>query len=181
MKPVTEERIRIAEKFGLQNVGPAALACRNAEPPLPFWAACALLQKESGGRNVYGHDAGGALSGFPHQVNRGNWDVFRWLVIDKGQTSNGVGPCQITYAGEMKGGRRGGGYFGIMEERGLRPWIPLDNMIFGFGLLAAHKERLGTWAKAGEAYNGSEAYGADLVKKINEWRTRLKIKGGPVA
>ena len=181
MNPVTEERVRIAREFGLHNVEHAALACRSADPPLPFWAACALLEKESGGRNVYGHDAGGALAGFPRQVNRGNWEVFRWLVIDKGHTSNGVGPCQITYAGPAKGGRRDGGFFAIMEQRQLRPWIPLDNMIFGFGLLAAHKKRHGTWARAGEAYNGSPAYGADLVKKANEWRARLKIKGGPVS
>jgi len=33
---------------------------------------CALLEKESGGRNVYGeHDVGGALSGFPKTVNKG--------------------------------------------------------------------------------------------------------------
>jgi hypothetical protein len=179
--PVTEERIQIAKEFGLHNVEPAALACRNAEPRLPFWAACALLQKESGGRNVYGRDVGGALSGFPHPVSRGNWEVFRWLVFDKGHVPNGVGPCQITYAGPLLGGKRDGGYFRQMEERHLRPWVPLDNMLFGFGLLAAHQERLGSWARAGRAYNGSSAYGADLVEKINQWRERLHIKGGPVS
>jgi len=181
MEPVTEERIGIAKEFGLDNVEDAALACRSSEPPLPFWAACALLQKESGGRNVYGHDVGGALSGFPLPVNQGNWQAFRWLVLEKGQTPNGVGPCQITYAGPAKDGRRDGGYFRQMEERGLRPWVPLDNMTFGFGLLAGHRERLGTWRDAGSAFNGSTTYGDDLLKKINEWRVRLKITGDPVS
>jgi len=163
--PVTAERIGIAKDFGLWNVDDAAIACREAG--LPFWAACALLQKESMGRNVYGHDEGGALAGFPHEVNFDNWLVFEWLITMEGQTSNGVGPTQITWKG----------FFFDMERKGLKPWVPLDNMEYGFGLLASLREAEGTWEKAGTRYNGRESYGADFLVKCREWKQRLGVKG----
>lgn len=162
--PVSPERVAIAEDFGLKNVEDAASACRVAG--IPFWAACALLDKESGGRNVYGHDRGGALSGFPDEVDRSNYRVFRWLV-ENGQTSNGVGPCQITWPG----------HFSAMSVKGLRPWVPLDNMIYGFTLLREHYDKHGTWREAGTAYNGAESYGLDFVAKCNEWRDRFGFRG----
>lgn len=163
--PVSPERIAIAKRFGLENVDAAAAACRRAG--LPFWAACALLEKESHGRNAYGHDAGGALSGFEEPVDESNYKVFHWLVFAKGQTSNGVGPCQITWKG----------YFPDMDKKGLKPWVPLDNMAYGFGILAGHKTRWGTWRAAATRYNGKESYGADFVVKANAWRKRLGVKG----
>lgn len=161
--PVTQARITTAGKT-LQNAHIAAVACRDAG--LPFYVACALLEKESGGRNVFGNDKGGALSGFPDTVNKDNYAVFRWLVIDKGQTSNGVGPCQITYRG----------FFTDMEKRGLKPYDAHDNMRYGFELLARYEREKGSWAAAGTAYNGAAAYGRDLEKKVAEWKQRLGIK-----
>lgn len=151
---------RVAKRFGLKNVWAASRAAKKVG--LPFEAACALLQKESGGRNVYGHDVGGALSGFPGTVNRDNFAVFEWM-ISHGWSSNGVGPCQITWKG----------YFTDMQKRGLLPWKPYDNMVFGFGILRAHRDRFGSWTLAGGAYNGSSEYGADLNNKINEWKKRF--------
>lgn len=163
--PVTQKRIDIAKKFGLVNVDDAAIACRKAG--LPFYAACALLEKESGGRNVYGHDKGGVLSGFSLDVNVDNFAAFLFEV-NRGQTSNGVGPCQITFKG----------YFAQMIAKGLSPWVPADNMQFGFGLLLGHYNAHGhDWAAAGTAYNGASAYGNDLAAKVAAWRTRLGIKG----
>jgi hypothetical protein len=178
--PVTAERIQIAQEFGLQNVPEAATACREAG--LPFYAACALLEKESMGANVYGHDIGGALSGYPQQVDESNYRVFYWLVVDKGWTSNGVGPTQITWAGALRtstgGAARDGGLFRLMEQQGLRPWIPEENMRYGFGLLWQHYLDLGhSWISAGAAYNGKRSYGADLFTKCEEWRERLGIHG----
>lgn len=175
--PVTQARIDIAKKFGLVNVDEAAVACRAAG--LPFYAACALLEKESGGRNVYGHDKGAVLSGFPDEVSEANYRAFSWEAITRGLPSNGVGPCQITYAGGQRAdGSRDGGYFRQMIAAGLKPWVPLDNMTFGFGLLLGHYNAHGhDWAAAGTAYNGASAYGKDLAAKVAAWRTRLGIKG----
>ena len=163
LAPVTPERIARATRFGLMNVGPAAIACRKAG--LPFYAACALLEKESGGRNVYGHDAGGALSGYPGTVDASNFDVFRWLVFDKGQTSNGVGPCQLTWKG----------FFIDMEAKGLKPYDIADNMLYGFGLLAGYYAASKSWEAAGARYNGSPAYGKDFAVKVRTWHTRLSV------
>lgn len=167
--PVTKARIATASKR-LTNADIAARACREAD--LPFYAACALLEQESGGRNVYGHDEDGALAGYPGEVNAENYAVFRWLVFDKGQASNGVGPCQITYPG----------YFTDMEQQGLRPYDAGDNMLYGFRLLKANYARLGQWAGAGAVYNGGPrpnakalGYGRDFAKKVNQWKTRLEI------
>ena len=168
--PVTPARITEASKT-LANAEATAVACRKAS--LPFYVACALLEKESGGRNVYGgHDANGALSGFPQLVNAGNFEVFRWLVLDKGQTSNGVGPCQITYKG----------YFTQMEAEGLKPWAVEDNRFFGFRILKANHDHIGQWMGAGAQFNGSPRpnraaldYGRDFAAKVVKWQKRLGI------
>lgn len=168
--PVTPKRIATAAKT-LENAEAAAVACRKVG--LPYFAACALLEQESGGRNVYGHDKGGVFDGLGQiEVTDVNFMLFLTKVF-AGQTSNGVGPCQITYRG----------YFPQMLERGLNPATPLDNMTFGFELLAANYGRLGSWEKAGAAYNGGPrpnaaalAYGRSLAAKVAAWKTRLGIR-----
>lgn len=168
MEAVSTERIAIAAKK-LQNADVLATACREAH--VPYFVACALVEKESGGKNVYGHDAGGALSGFPHDVNLHNFRVFKWL-IDQGHTSNGVGPCQITYAPS----------FDLMLKMALRPWMPLDNMIFGLRLLKTDYDATFSWQNAGARYNGGPhpngtalAYGKDLALKIEAWKQAFDI------
>lgn len=169
LSPVPASRIQIAVDFGLENAGTAALACRDAG--LPYYAACALLQMESNGRNVYGHDVGGVRPG--NLVSASNFFEFIVQVMN-GSIPNGVGPCQITYAGPLSpDGHRDGGYFRQMSERHLRPWIPHDNMEFGFGIMAGHFKRTHSWAKAGRLYNGSTAYGTLFEKRVQEWHTRF--------
>lgn len=157
--------VAILEAHGLHHAHAIFRAARAAELPLP--GAAALMEKESSGRNVYGHDEGGALSGFPEEVNRDNFAVFWWLVDEKGMPSNGVGPAQITFRG----------FFPQMRGRGLLPWVPLDNMTFGFGILKGYLDaQSGTrlWRVAGTRYNGSAAYGDDLAEKVQLWRERLQ-------
>ena len=172
VKPVSPTRIQIAKEAGLQNVDTIALTCREARVPFPV--ACALFQKESGGRNVYGNDRGGTLSGYPYEVTVDNYRVFRWLVVTNGHVSNGVGPVQITYAGALKNGRRDGGFFKQMEDQDLKPWDVHDNMLFGLQLLRRHYLATGSWRAAGERYNGAAAYGEDLLKRISEWQARFR-------
>lgn len=161
-RPVTVRRIRIAENFGLKNVDDIATACRRVG--IPFYVACALFEKESGGKNVYGHDEGGFMTGYPFPVTEGNFEVFQWHVFKQGHKSNGVGPSQITWKG----------YFPDMEAKGLKPWVPLDNMVYGLTTLRDHYVRWGSWEKAGRLYNGKLSYGQDLVVKIDQWQARLK-------
>jgi len=100
-------------------------------------------------------------------VTEAKWREFRRLVVDLHHTSNGVGPCQITYRG----------FFTDMEAQGLRPWVPHDNMLYGFRLLARYHADKGSWEAAGTAYNGSSQYGRDLAALVEKWRKRLHIGG----
>lgn len=179
-KPVTGRRIAIGA-LRVQNATAAAHACRKAG--IPYFVALALLEKESGGRNIYGHDKGGVntIKG-DMPVTERNFLLFLVRVMN-GETSNGVGPLQITYAGELKkGGHRDGGYFRQMAEQNLCPWIPEDNMLFGFKILAEHYKATGSWEAAGARYNGGSrpnatalAYGRDLADKASAWKVRLGV------
>lgn len=178
MRPVTQERIDIAKEYGLQNVDAAARSCRKAG--LPFWAACALLEKESKGANVWGGaDASPfvALAEAEVPINEDTFLVF-YTLVKAGAIPTGVGPCQITYAGLSKGGVRDGGLFRIMIGRGLKPWDPEDNMFFGFETLwNSYLNNQHSWRAAGREYNGRDSYGVDLLKKCEEWRARLHSGG----
>jgi hypothetical protein len=145
----------------LANIIPAFNAAESVG--IPLHAACAMLEKESGGQNIWGNDPGGVFCGFPLVVNEAAFRAFLWEVRMNGRTSNGVGPCQITYKG----------HFDVMEQGGLQAWVPYDNMVYGFGLLLKEYQKAGSWEKAGTAYNGSLSYGVDLAAKVKQWRERL--------
>lgn len=162
---VTTEQIAKVQADGFRNVEHIANAC-NATGCM-FYLAVAMIEKESKGRNVYGHDAGGALSGFPKPVNRGNFEVFEWLIFTKKQTSNGVGPTQITYKG----------YFTQMKDQDLNPWEPAHNIFFGVRLLYSYYQagrktmgRHESIRHAGTKYNGAEAYGDSLLQAALRWK-----------
>lgn len=165
---VTTSQIAKAKATGLKNVD--AIAAAANKTGCPFYLAAAMIQRESNGKNVYGHDAGGALAGFPEEVSLGNWDVFRWLVFEKGQTSNGVGPAQLTYKG----------FFTDMEKQGLKPYQAPDNILYGVRLLFSYyknaRKSLGvrdSIKEAGTKYNGAAAYGDGLLKMALEWKDRV--------
>lgn len=191
MAPVGEGRIALASRT-LANADAAALACRRAG--VSYAVACALMEKESGGRNIYGHDVGGALStasgpvtvagvtypkGADIPVGRLNFGVFL-LMIGAGARSNGVGPCQITYAGDLPDGRTGGYFRQMLDDEGLDPADPVDNVVKGLTTLGRLHDQYGSWATAGAVYNGGShpsdravAYGIDLARRINAWRDRF--------
>jgi len=180
------DQIKVAQGQGLSNVPQIWAAARKAGVPFPV--ACALFQKESGGRNIYGHDKGGALStngrsvtvqgktykpGSTIPVTPANAGIFL-LIIGTGALSNGMGPSQITYARDLPDGRTGG-YFRQMLEEGLLPWDAEDNMFFGLRILKGHYNANGhSWMKAGASYNGRDEYGRDLAAKIEDWTDRLR-------
>lgn len=187
MTKVAQWRIDLAGKY-MQNTIDLALACRTVG--IPYWASCALIEKESHGRNSYGGDEGGALRKFPHTVDKSNFLAFYHHVVVLGDlNSNGVGPCQITYAGPHSFGKTGpreGGYFKQMPERGLEPWIPKDNMVFGLGIFWKNYQNTHSWISAGGLYNGGPkwkesdlavAYGHNILDKVKKWHTLFKIKG----
>lgn len=155
--------VKIMRHQGLANAPTIYSSATDAGLTLP--AACALMQQESGGHNVYGHDQGGALSGYPERVDPSNFRVFLWLVDNPNLSfaSNGVGPSQITARG----------YFDQMKQEGLHPWDAGDNMFFGFRLLKGYRADTGSWEGAGTKYNGAESYGVELAAKVRAWRDLL--------
>lgn len=164
---------RVLSSHGLSNVDVIVQAAGQAD--VPIWIAAALIEKESGGRNVYGNDRGGVYwtgdraRPDPNIVTPQNYARFEERVL-AGETSNGVGPAQITWPGFIRDAK----------DRGIRLWDPLDNIRYGLTLIAGYLGGL-TTAEAVEAaglrYNGAPEYGADLATRAQQWRAR--IEGAP--
>ena len=67
---------------GLANADSIVLAAHQTGVPLEI--AAALIEKESGGRNIYGHDVGGIFALPPGQdleVTGGNYESFLRRVL----------------------------------------------------------------------------------------------------
>ena len=186
LPPVTHQRIQIAGQLGVVNS--AQLADLSRQIDVPFHLCCALLLGESsGGKNIYGHDQGGVFStsalGRPLDgvVTARNFLEFFSQVVLSGKVSNGVGPCQITYAGV--GRPRDGGFFRQMFDRGLQPWVWEDNVRFGLGtILAGHLRftkgdiaQAGTLFNAGTLAHGVTDYGRNLRKRDDAVKKAMGI------
>lgn len=163
----TAARIQVATDYGLQNAEHIAAAATETGVPMRW--AFALIEQESMGRNVYGNDVGGALSGFPHEVNKHNYRVFRWLVFEKGMKSNGVGPAQITYRT-------------YHESEDDELWDPLKNIRRGLTIFADWRiphER--SWFAAAGHFNGGNVpnmtYADEVRDKARAWRQRWREAG----
>jgi hypothetical protein len=66
---------------------------------LPLSDCLALVEKESGFRNVFGHDG---TSSIPDRWkgSRVTWAKYRWYKLRrKSKGAQGVGPCQLTWPG----------------------------------------------------------------------------------
>mgnify|MGYP006143641581 CR=1 FL=1 len=161
-----QRNILIAKQYGIKNAELVAEAATIAK--IPFSVACALVSKESyGGENLWGNDEGGVFAELPREmtVTKGAFEVFEYKVVTLKETSNGVGPTQITWRG----------FFPDAREKGLKLWKPLDNMIYGFGLLHLYRyEQQLTWEEAGTRYNGAKSYGEDFVEQNALWRKRFR-------
>lgn len=161
---------------GLTNADLIVQAASATGLPLPILAA--MVQKESGGQNIYGRDGkdtaspGVYANDYPLQVTKENFTEFRAAVL-AGQKSNGVGPSQITYPGYWK------------QYPDYPFWDVLANLKFGATLLMDLLDgdtSDASISSAGAHYNGGTnpgekavAYGADLLAKTITWRARLAV------
>lgn len=127
---------------------------------------CALVEKESGFRNVFGHDPTRAIpsSWMGTRVTRAKYLYYKSR-RKLGYGMQGVGPCQLTwYAFQDQADSLGGCH------------KPYPNMCVAFknmkDLIAAHGVERGA-----AAYNGAgpaaDAYGKDFVNKARVWHERL--------
>lgn len=126
----------------------------------PFYAACAVLEKESnGGENVFGHDP--TIFVGAGRVTKTKYLAYKAQRKATGKMQ-GVGPCQLTwYAYQDQADALGG------------CWIPRNNMTIGFEILRDLKTQ-GNWVYVGTRYNGSADYGRDLANRVQAWQTRLR-------
>lgn len=164
------DKIAIARRYGLVNVDAAWKASQKTG--IPFYLLCALMEKESMGKNIFGHDKGGVFSGPGEKaVTETNFKEFYNRVVGDRETSNGVGPLQITWRG----------FFPQMRDQGLKAWVPEHNMVFGSKLFMGYYNKHRTAGRsvsesirlAGVQYNGAEAYGSRLLDIANKWRDRI--------
>lgn len=164
----------ILEQHGIRDAD--ALIAAVDETGVPLHIAAAMIEKESNGLNVYGNDRGGVYSTAdptrpsPNVVTRENYAIFEKRVL-AGETSNGVGPAQITWPGFIRDAK----------DRGIPLWEPLPNMIYGLTLLRdylAGDYSEASIINAGTRYNGARAYGVDLAAKAGAWLARLSPEGG---
>ena len=172
------------------------------EYKIPLALLCAVIEKESNGRHIYGHDTDGVYStrgrtvvvdglsygvGANVPVTPRNFAEFERRVL-AGEKSNGVGIMQITYAGPVRAdGTRDGGYLRVAREKGLDLSKELDNIRMGADIIRGHLQKAGgTPSKdavvyVGTKYNGRSTYGEDLWVKYNKWVTQLDSMNDPMA
>jgi hypothetical protein len=138
-------------------------------------ACCAMVQNESGGRMVWGHDPWDsgmypkglalpvALEGAT--VSQHDYTAYK-ARRNGGMQPQGCGITQLTSAGLQVDAERAGGC-----------WVPFYNCLIGFrflkGLFVAHGSALAGFT----AYNGSgpaaQAYGERAVELQAGWQQRL--------
>ena len=168
----------------LQNADAITRAATAVGVPLAL--AYAVAERESGGRNVYGNDSGGvfATPGTPDLVvTEANYAEYLRRVL-AGETANGVGPLQITWAGSKRAdGTRDGGFHTQAQREGYKLWEPYDNARFGFSLIFGYLKAQGWTSGAaptqavveavGKRYNGNASYGVALWAAYQKWAARL--------
>lgn len=135
---------------------------------IPISLAFALVQQESGFRNVFGHDSGGPFKGEPvtHEKVKALLNH-----VAAGGVSNGVGLTQLTWPGYIKEAEHLGGAH-----------IPKNQLRVGFNALArnihAHGEvgGLATY-NAGDPHNRKGIfYARQVEEKQSYWHRVLSGK-----
>lgn len=161
------------EKGGLQNAPVIVRAASLQRFDLAQLAA--IIEEESGGRNIYGADPtpNGALppSLYDQPITRENFETF-WRRVQEGYTSNGVGLPQLTYPGFIQNANQRGG-----------AWVPIHQCTEACavltGLLKAHS---GNWQAAAATYNGAgpaaDAYGMRVQALTAQWQARINATIG---
>lgn len=129
--------------------------------------AATILQKESGGRNVWGSDPGSTGGAYVKgsTVTQHDYLAYRAAVQAGRIGRQGVGPMQCTSSSYQSQADALGG-----------AWLPVPNMRSGLrglgNLIRAYGIRDGA-----RRYNGSgpaaEAYAADFMNKYAVWKQRL--------
>lgn len=144
-----------AKLHGARHVVKTIEEARAAGVPLSW--AFALVEQESGFRNVFGHDRGSILQGQRVTAKR----VRRLLHhVDRGGISNGVGLTQLTWPPLLREADRNGGAH--------KPRVQLR-----YGLRHLAEVARGDLDRSAWRYNGAPEYQARIKSKQSRWHVRL--------
>ena len=175
---VDRSRAKIASEHGIRNAIYALRAERKLNHVGPA-LAIAMLEQESGGRNVWGHDPTIFIGGFDRKNNK-HWSRRKGYVNEAGYKEykrqrgptgrggmQGVGPMQLTWYEFQDGADRLGG-----------AWKPSVNILYGLSRLDDLIEDHGLTAGI-QRYNGSGPaavrYAREVLAKREKWQTRFHI------
>lgn len=135
---------------------------------MPASVLTAVLEQESGFKNVYGHDPVKWPQAKGGTVTRLNYARYK-LLRKRGFGMQGVGPGQLTWWEYQDEADRSGGC-----------WRPAPNIATTAWLLASKRRQTGSWAEAFEVYNAGQtgtaqgsAYSHSVQKRQREWHRRL--------
>lgn len=132
---------------------------------VPISLAFALIEKESGFRNLFGHDPG--IFAGAGTVTRAKYRAYKRTRGSRGQGGmQGVGPAQLTWWEIQDRADKLGGC-----------WVPRHNIRVGLEVLAGHIARYGR--RGGIArYNGAgptaERYASDVLDRMGKWHGWLR-------
>jgi hypothetical protein len=154
--------------------GPIILAESKREK-VPFALALALVEQESGFKNIFGCDLGPqSTAPWCHQdVTR---DRVQALIahVEGGGTSNGVGVTQLTSIGFIQQAEAEGGAHTVHAQCRI-----------GFrvlhGLIERHGERVGIGAYNGGEGNPNDAYAASVLGLRDKWQALINHTLGAAA
>lgn len=141
---------------------------------LPISLVCAVIEKESSFRNVYGRDRGSRPNPVRSpdkgvlEVTQANYKAYL-KHRNAGKDPNGVGPMQLTFPPFQDRADNLGGC-----------WKVGPNIRVGCEVLADNIKRLGSTREGVRAYNGSgdkaRKYAASVLAMQAVWHERLKGK-----
>ena len=131
---------------------------------LPVSLVCAVLEVETGFRNVFGHDnVRNPIKSPPRGLLAVTADLYQQYLgfRRQGLGNQGVGPMQLTSPGLQDRADALGGC-----------WKVAPNIRVGVEYLAGNIQRLGLY-RGVAAYNGSTAYADKVLPLEKKWRAKL--------
>jgi hypothetical protein len=164
-----EKRAKLIAAYGVQNAQ-AIVEAQATTVDRPDLSQClAMIENESGGRNIFGAEGTACLAEwYEQEVTEARYVVYRER-RDRGFTVDGVGPTQITDAALQIRAQDLGGC-----------WQPRFNCDVGFDFL--HQLMVTHGTQGGfEAYNGSgpaaQEYAARAMRWVEIWHARFVAHG----
>lgn len=157
-----QELSKIAKQHGARNYSLRIMIDADRTEHVSKSLGCALIEQESGFRNVFGHDQGQPFAG-AGTVTEAKYKAYR-----RTGGQQGVGPAQLTSHGYQNQADRLGGC-----------WVPRHNIRVAFMTLDTLIGRYGV-RRGLASYNAGERgwrngldYAEEVLTKQQRWHRRL--------